>query len=83
MLTGARTHASRAGVVNRGPDTSGPPPLPASAGARLSGGWGPLLPFEAWPTHAELAAALPATKQLIEQDIDFMARALCVCVLCV
>jgi hypothetical protein len=69
-------HAYLPGVINRGPDASGPLAAPvASKFAAYSGGWGPVLPASEWPSAATLQAALPAVKELLSREIDFMVRA--------
>jgi hypothetical protein len=57
-------HAYLPGVINRGDDVYGA--LPESKMWKKDGGWGPLLPFEQWPEHARLKAALPDTHKLLE-----------------
>lgn len=64
-------HAYLPGVINRGPD-SPPLPLPASPLGPLSGGWGPLLPFDQWPGALEIERALPAARELLQSDVDFL-----------
>jgi hypothetical protein len=64
-------HAYLPGVVNRGPDAP-PFPLPGTPLAPLSGGWGPLLPFDEWPGSARIAAGLPAARVLLRSVVDFM-----------
>jgi hypothetical protein len=64
-------HGYLPGVVNRGPD--GPPhALPSSKMAPYSGGWGPILPVDAWPSAELLKKARPAAKELLSKDIDFL-----------
>lgn len=65
-------HAYLPGVLNRGPDESGPAPLPASPMGGWSGGWGPLKAFGEWPGADKIKAALPLTHELITKHIDFM-----------
>jgi hypothetical protein len=57
-------HAYLPGVINRADDQYGA--LPESKMWKKDGGWGPLLPFEQWPEHARLKAALPDIHKLLD-----------------
>lgn len=65
-------HGYLPGVVNRGPDASGPAPLPASKMAPFSGGWGPVKPIDEWPRAEEIKRQLPAARDLLGKEIDFL-----------
>lgn len=60
------------GVINRGPDASGPLPLPATPMSAFSGGWGPVKALKEWPHADVIRAALPETHKLFNETIDFM-----------